>query len=142
MIALDLQPDTRKLRQFGWISLVGFGFLGLLVAWKTGTFQEPGKWTAPVVLWVLATAAPVLGMVAPKLLKPAYQLLTLLGWPIGLLVGNLLLLLVFFLLITPIALWFRIIGRDELKIRWSPADAPSWVNVPAARNIDSYFRQF
>lgn len=142
MIEIDLQPDTRKLRQFGWICLGGFGLLGVIVALKTGAFREPGQWTVPVVLWVLATVAPVMGFVAPKGLKPVYQLLTLLSYPIGQLIGNLLLLLIFLLLITPMALWFRIIGRDELKIRRSSAFPPCWINYPAPRGLDSYFRQF
>lgn len=142
MMELDLQPDSGKLRQFGLVCLGGFGFLGLLVAWKTGAFEEPGKWTVPVTLWVVATMAHVLGLFAPNVLKPLYQLLTLVGFPIGFIVANLLLMFVFFLLITPLALWFRIIGRDELKIRWSSKIRPSWVDVPAPRDIDSYFQQF
>ena len=142
MIEIDLQPDTRKLRQFGWICLGGFGLLGLIVALKTGAFQEIGKWTVPVALWVLATAAPVMGFVAPKGLKPVYQLLTLLSYPIGQLIGNLLLLLIFLLLFTPVALWFRIIRRDELKIRRPSAFPPSWMSYPDPRGMDSYFRQF
>ena len=32
LIDLDLRPDTETLRQFGWIALVGFGFLAV-IAW-------------------------------------------------------------------------------------------------------------
>ena len=32
MIELDLNPDDRTLRQFGWIALGGFGFIAI-IAW-------------------------------------------------------------------------------------------------------------
>ena len=33
IIQIDLNPDTRTLRQFGWIALLGFGLLATL-AWN------------------------------------------------------------------------------------------------------------
>lgn len=142
MIDLDLKPDLKKLRQFGWICLAGFGIIGLVVAWKIGAFEEPGKWTIPAVLWTLAAICPLLSLAAPRALTPIYLLLTLLAFPIGLIISNLVLLLFFFLLITPIALFFRLTGRDELNLKWALKAPSYWINCPIPRGADSYYRQF
>lgn len=142
MIELDLKPDTRKLRQFGLICLGGFGLIGLVVALKMGAFEEPGKWTIPTVLWALALICPILSFLAPKGLTPIYLILTLIAFPIGIILSNVILILFFLLMITPIALWFRVIGRDELKIKKASPKSSYWIKFPAGRGPESYYRQF
>ena len=50
------------------------------------------------------------------------------------------LLLLYGLLFTPIALFFRMTGRDVLDRR-RPATASYWKPKPAARDKRAYFRQ-
>jgi hypothetical protein len=38
LVQLNLRPEPRQLRQFGWIALVGFGLLGSVLIWKGGLF--------------------------------------------------------------------------------------------------------
>ena len=38
LVDLDLNPDEKKLKQFGFIALVAFALLGALVLWKGGLF--------------------------------------------------------------------------------------------------------
>ena len=135
MNELDLKPDTRKLRQFGLICLGGFGLIGLVVALKMGAFEEPGKWTIPTVLWALALICPILSFLAPKGLTPIYLILTLIAFPIGLIISNVILILFFLLMITPI-------GRDELKIKKASPKSSYWIKFPAGRGPESYYRQF
>jgi hypothetical protein len=142
MIELDLKPDIKKLRQFGWICLVGFGVIGLVIAKKTGAFEEPDKWMVPGIFWVLAIICPIIGMIAPRGLVPIYLLLTLIAFPIGLVISNVLLFVIFALLITPLALWFKLVGRDELLRKW-PAEGDSyWIKSKAPGGAASYYRQF
>lgn len=142
MIELDLRPDTNKLRQFGYICFFGFGLFGLLVAHKTGAWEEPGKWTIPAVLWGLAVLCPILSLTAPISLTPLYIALMIIAFPIGLIISNLLLLIIFFLLFTPLALWFRMMGRDELKLKRLPEVSSYWIRYRSPADVESYFRQF
>lgn len=142
MIELDLRPDRKKLQQFGWICLGGFGVIGGLIAIKTGAFGTDGSLHLPVIFWSLALICPAIGSVAPVGLKPLYVLMTLLAFPIGLVVSNVILLLIFLLLITPLALWFRCIGRDELNRKWSREASSYWIKSPESRGPESYYRQF
>lgn len=137
MIRIDWQPGEAKLRQFGWISLVGFGLLASMAWFRFGS--QP----VASALCGLAVLAPVIGMLRPGLLKFLYLGLSLLALPIGFVVSNLLLLSIFLLVFTPVALIFRLIGRDELRLRLTRA-APTYWNTydPEKRNPSSYYRPF
>jgi hypothetical protein len=142
MIEIDWKPHETTLRQFGWICLPGFGLVGTVVAWRLGCFEGSGSWTASLVLWGLAVICPIVGMLAPRALKYLFIGMMVLAFPIGLVVGTLVLLLLFFLLFTPIALWFKLIKRDEMKRRLSPEAETYWIPVEETRSPESYYRQF
>ena len=142
MIDVDWNPDRKTLRQFGWVALFGFGLIGALVAWRTGAFSGSGRWTAAGVLWTLAIACPVLSIARPELLRFIYLPLMAIALPIGLVVGTLLLLLTFVLIFTPLALWFRVIRRDELHLSPDPDASTYWRPAESGRTPESYYRQF
>ncbi|MDG0994712.1 MAG: SxtJ family membrane protein [Akkermansiaceae bacterium] len=125
------------LRQFGWISLVGFGLLAS-IAWYRFNSQPVATTFAAV-----AVLAPIIGMICPKLLKPLYVGLSLVTFPIGLVVSNLVLLLIFLLVFTPVALIFRLFGRDELRLRLDRTATTYWRKYdPDRRKPASYYRPF
>jgi hypothetical protein len=143
MIQLDLNPDSKKLRQFGWVCLVGFGVIGLFIARRTGAFEENGTISiVPLVLFGLAIVCPILGMISSVLLKPIYVLLTLIAFPIGLIVSNTILVLFYILIITPIALFFRIIGRDELNLKPATKRPSYWEDAEGSSDMKRYYKQF
>lgn len=137
MIKINWHPEEKMLRQFGWISLFGFGLFAA-IAWFKFSSQP-----VAITFGTIAVLAPILGMVHPRLLKPLFVGLTLITFPIGLVVSNLVLLLIFLLVFTPLALIFKLIGRDELRLRPDP-DAPThWRKYdPERRKPASYYRPF
>jgi hypothetical protein len=126
MHAIDWNPSRSTLRQFAWIGTV---FLGLI-----GCFTTP-------YLWGLALVCLILGCLWPAGLRPLYLGLFLVTWPIGFVVSNLALALVYFLLITPIAFIFRLSGRDALR-RQLGKDEGYWEDRPPAREPRSYYRKY
>ena len=142
MNRVDWHPNREKLRQFGWISLGGFSLIGLVVAWRTGTFGETGTWSLPLALWGLALVTWLTGLLAPPLLKPLYVLLTAIALPVGLIVSNVALALIFTIFIVPLALWFRLTGRDELQRAWDTPDQSFWLKADPPRESASYYRPF
>ncbi len=148
MALLEVQwnPDRRQLRGFG---LICAGVCMALGTWTRLTQSvvwvqvEPG--TASVVaagFWITAAACGVLSAAAPTTLRPLFLLLTLIGLPIGFLVSHLVMALVFFGMFTPIALVFRLIGRDALDRRLDRSAASYWEPRPPAAGPARYFRQF
>ena len=129
------RPDARELRRFAIAMLIGFFVLGALSAWKT-----KGVHTGSIVLWsigaFLATAAFV-----PKLGRIAYLAVYLPTSIIGYVVSNVMLTLMFFLVITPLGIVMKLMGKDVLQQR-RPGRTTQWTPVKETKNEESYYRQF
>lgn len=143
MINIDLNPEDRKLIQFGWVGLFAFALTGFLVANKQEVFDGANNWTIPVVLWVLSALCPLMSVFCPRALFPIYIILSIIAIPIGYIVSNLIVTIIFYLFIVPIGIYFRIIGRDELFVRTEKRSKESyWVCSTTTKSLKSYFRQF
>ena len=127
-------PSSRTLRQFAGLILVVF--LGMAGWWWWGGRSD----TTAAVLAAGALLVGVSGLAAPRLVRPIFTGWMIAAFPIGWTVSRVVLGIVFFGIITPIALVFRAAGRDVLRVRRGPS-AGLWV----ARRPPSdagYFRQF
>jgi hypothetical protein len=120
MIDINWKPSPRMLRQFAVAALFGFGLVGGLVAWKWDNL-DVARW-----LWAAGAVICVLGLIAPRSVLPVYILLTAAAFPVGLVISHVILLIMFFGLFTPIALAFRLFGRDLLQRSIEPESASYW----------------
>ena len=142
VVEIDWKPDASKLRQFALTWLVGFGVIGLIVAWRVGALTGSGRWVAPVVLWCLGASVGLLGLAAPAAVRPIYMFWMALALPIGWVVSHVILAVVYFGVFTPVALVFRLIGRDALQRRFDPAAPSYWVARDASASSENYLNQF
>jgi len=129
------QPDARELRRFAIAMLIGFAVLGALSAWKA-----KGVHTGPIVLWTIGVTLAVASFV-PKLGRIAYLAVYLPTSIIGYVVSNVMLTLMFFLVITPLGIIMKLMGKDVLQQR-RPNRTTQWTPVKETKNQDSYYRQF
>lgn len=124
----------RTLRQFGLLGLVVFGgFAG----WRLFQGQTDG---VTVTLGAVASVLGALGLVAPKALGPVFKAWMAVAFPIGFVVSRVLLAALYFLMFTPMALVFRLMGRDVLRLR-RPEAASYWTPKSGGADPSSYFRQ-
>jgi hypothetical protein len=138
MLDFDWKPDAKKLRQFSAIWLAGFGLMGAAAAWKTGAWTG----TTPLVLWAIAAGIGFLGLAAPKAVRPVYLAWTAAGLVIGTVISYLLLAVIYFGLFTPLALVFRLMGRDALRRRWDARAQTYWMPYDRPKSPSRYFDQF
>ena len=145
MIELDLRPGEHTLRQFGFIALFGFGFLAT-IAWFEWLIFSFGLGDAkPVVAGAfagLAVVSALLSLVYPKANLPIYVGLAIVAFPIGFVLSYLIMGVLFYGLITPVGLFFKLTGRDAMHRKFDPAAESYWVPARAARDKESYFKQF
>jgi hypothetical protein len=143
LIKLNLQPSRADLRAFGFIALGVFGVLGALIYlhWiPIGRLL--GSATSPVafVLWGLGGLSGLLSLVAPQGNRALYIGMSVVGYPIGLVFSYAILGTLFYLILTPLGLVFRIMGRDALHLRFDRGVPTYWVKREP-REMRSYFRQ-
>ncbi|MGN6544172.1 MAG: hypothetical protein ACTHK7_03925 [Aureliella sp.] len=82
------------------------------------------------------------GWAYPLVMKPLYVGLALLAYPIGLVVGELVMLAVYFGLITPIALVFRFTRRDALERKIDRDAQTYWRVKRQPDSVTSYLRRW
>ena len=129
------RPDRRELRRFAVAMLVGFSLLGLFAAWRA-----KGIGNGSIVLWGIGVTLAIAAFV-PKLNRVAYLAVYLPSSIMGYVVSNIILTLMFFLVITPLGIILRLMGKDLLQQR-RPKQKEMWTPVKAVKTEDSYYRQF
>jgi Saxitoxin biosynthesis operon protein SxtJ len=137
MIEIRWNPDRQFLRQFAALLIVFFGVIG------AHQYFGRGATTAGLVLWAVGLVLGVLGLVLPAVARVIY-----LGWmcalfPVAWVVWHALLVLVYYVVLTPIGVVMRLCGRDPLERAFEPEATTYWKRRPAPPGgVARYFRQF
>jgi Saxitoxin biosynthesis operon protein SxtJ len=137
LIEIKRDPSERDIRQFSflWLPAICLVLGGLAVYRING-------WAAAGGLAVVAALSIVLGAIRPRWMRAVF-----LGWmwaafPIGWLVSHVLIAAIYFLLITPMALVMRAVGRDPLSRRFDREAKTYWVARRQDTEPGRHFRQF
>ena len=133
MMKKHQRPDFKE-RSFG-VSVGGFLLLLSVVLWWRGRI------TTGAILAGIGAVLVVLGLTAPRLLKYPSAV----WWKFALILGyvnaRVILTIAFFVVLTPMSLVWRLIGRDPLAIKkqhW-----PGWSPYPARyRDKDHFTRMY
>ncbi len=132
---INLHPDRRVLRQFG---VVGFLIIAILAVHQYRAGRHAlglGLAMGGLLLGIAALARPVLlRWLFVGWMKAAY--------PLNWLVSELILALMFYGVLTPLALFFRLVGRDSLDLKAARGRASFWVRKPPVTDAHRYLRQY
>jgi hypothetical protein len=104
-----------------------------LVLWKTGSLR------VAIILWSVALLFAAVYYALPAIQRHAYVAWMKITYPLGWAVSNVVLLATYFLILTPIALVLRLLGRDTMQRTFEKDRQSYWVPVGKP---SSYFRQF
>lgn len=122
-----------------------FGLLFALIFCALSTYGALYKnWPQflVIVLFVVGIGLLLISICMPRILTPLNRGWFWLGQMLGKIVSPVVLGLIFFLLLTPIALIGKVIGRDELKLKKRKTDS-YWVDrKPSESFSDSFKNQF
>ncbi len=123
-------------RSFGFLFAGVFALLSAYAAYQGADVNKVYGWL------IAGVALGLLAVIAPGLLTPFNSAWMKLGELMGKVVSPLVLGIIFFVLITPIALVTRLFGRDELRLK--KKITPSyWVDrAPPGPAGDSFKNQF
>jgi hypothetical protein len=128
-------PNAAERRWFGAIVLAFFALVGTVISWRAGA-----PTTGAFVLWAIGAGLALLYYAIRPLQVPLYK-----GWmhlvsPIGWVVSHVLLAVIYFGVLTPIAACMRAVGRDKLERRFADCET-YWTEHPPEVDPGRYFRQ-
>lgn len=109
MINLNLSPSEKELKQFAIGQLI---FCLLISLWL---FFYRESQTGPGVIMTISVFLFILSRIYPGLLKYPFLFLSLVAFPIGWVVSHVVLLIVYYLVMTPIGWIMRMAGYDPLE---------------------------
>ena len=127
-----MRDDGKPGRSFGLMLAALLLAAGVYRAWHG---LPPATTLAMLAVGALSAAAALLH---PALLDPVARLWLRLGAILGMIVSPLVLAVIFFLLVTPIALIARLLRRDELRLK-RPSVKSYWVARALPQPNDSSF---
>ena len=133
-IEINWHPENRQVRNFGLASLVALPLAAAL--WTRGSF------------WAMGSAAAIGGLLAaigiawPRGSRPLLVAISIVTAPLALAIHDLVLLLAFFLVVVPVGLLFRLIGRDPLQLKIDRTAGTYWQEKKQPRDVRSYFRRW
>ena len=113
-------PTRRDIFRFGVVIIVGFGIIG-------GLLYKSGRESIALQLWGVSAAIGLLAMIVPVLALPFYWAWMSVAFVLGAIMSRVVLIVIFFVVLTPVSLFFKLIGRDALQRK------------AAARARDSYW---
>src|SRR5262249_26481081 len=130
-----LKTGPRELRKFGLTVGGVFVAIGLIFFLR----QKP---SAPFLLWP-GVALIIFGAATPRILKYLYIAWMSLALTLGFIMSYVILTLFFFVIVTPIALLARLIGKDFLTRKLDKQATTYWIRCDTeAKAPASYERQF
>ena len=131
---IPFKAAPKTLRQFAaaWLLL----FLALAYRFGRGHHALGGLFV------VLALVIGPLGLIKPLAVRWIFVSWMVLAFPIGWLVSQLMLAVLFYLVLTPVAILFRLRGRDLLWRKSETGRATFWLPKQTPQDVHSYFRQY
>ena len=125
-MALNSKIEISSNRNFG---LVFFVVLLIIALW-------PLKYESDIRLWaiILSLVFLVLGVLNSKFLSPLNKLWFKFGILLGSIVSPIVMGAVFFIVVTPVGLIMRFLGKDLLRINKSKPVSTYWINRDKQKN--------
>lgn len=136
MIDINWKPTRKDLRVFSIACLVVTVGGGLALYFKEG----PSNFIYG--MWIAGPLIALFGLLWPPTVRYLYIGLSLLALPIGLVLGNVMMAIIYYLMVTPVGLVFKLIGRDSLHRKLDPDAESHWVERPPTPPTKRYFRQY
>lgn len=135
-MSVNTHPSERELRTFGLLLPLFVFLFGLSLG---SLLHSVGvrHWA-----WAVGGLIAIVYLVLPAVRRRIFVGLSYLSYPIGWVVTQVLLTLIFLFVVTPVGLLLRILGKDPLARRIDLTADSYWVERPARTTTDRYFNQF
>jgi hypothetical protein len=131
----NIKSEKSDLRKFGITVGIILIIIAVFLFWKEKeSFQ---------ILLIVGTVLLILGIAIPVILKPIYWVwmvfATILGW----IMTRVILIVLFYFVVTPISLVFRLSGKQFIDLSWNKRMSTYWKYRKRTDLFNNYYeRQF
>jgi hypothetical protein len=137
-----IETDPKELKKFAKTMMMGAPVLGTVALtfglWKEITHLQ----VIAYIFYGMSINALLAFLVAPILIFPIYVVLTTVGNTVQYLLTLIVLGFVYFVMVTPVAIFFRLSKRDRLKIVLDPPAESYWEpREPVPAELERYEKQ-
>lgn len=136
LIQIDHNPSSRQLNVFGFIWLLFFATVGGVL------LQSGSSVVVAALVGGVAVMVPVVGWMVPRFMRIVYVGMAYATYPIGFVVSYLLMVVVYYLVLTPIGLLMRLFGHDPMSRHFDASADTYWCPREKDDSLSTYFRQF
>ena len=136
MLDINFHPAERILRQFAAACLVVFSAL----AANQWLMRDNPRIAATFLVVGLMVGG--IGLMRPRAVRWLFVASTIAAFPIGWVVSQVMLIVLFVGVITPVALLFRLQGRDRLSRKPTSGRSSYWKPKATTEDIARYLRQY
>lgn len=136
VLEINRNPSQRELRWFGVIVLIFCGAVGLILRLRFDL--ETAAWIA----WAVGALVAAVFYAVPPVRRALYVGWMYLFYPVGFVLSLVVLGVIYYLVLTPIGLVLRLLGRDSMGRRPAPDAQTYWIRREAKIASERYFRQF
>ena len=127
--------DKKALRNFGLVIAVPLAIIAVILFWKGNTSGY--YWGGAAIVLAL------LGLSAPLILRPLYVIWMTFAFVLSIVMTYLLLTLFFFLVMTPVALVIKLLGKDLLNRKFPGNQSTYWVDAEVYdKSIERYSKPY
>ena len=135
-VEINWNPTPKDLRVFAALQIVFFAIVAFLVNDRTGSTAAP--------VWIVCISAVVgiVGLVGPSLIRPVYVAWMVAVFPLGWASSHIILLVVYYFVVTPIGLIMRACGRDPMRREFDRDATTYWIPRKQPTGTNRYFKQF
>ena len=139
---VNWNPDTAARRTFARSLIIGFPAVALVFL-LVGKLTH-GVWNTAAALKLagFGAGAGVLFYALPAIAWPFYVVWYALACCVGLVMGNVLIALLFYVMVTGIGLLKRAFGAQPIAKRPDPQAKTYWLDARPVQDVKSYYRQF
>jgi hypothetical protein len=137
LVEINWNPEKKQLRSFGLIALIATAIISLILYFVKDVSIYPAA-----AVFTIGFIIFIISRLSLRLTKLIYLTLTVVTIPIGFVVSFIVLAIFYFLLITPVAFIFRLVGRDLLHRKFEQDMNSYWVAHNQTEDFDRYFHQF
>lgn len=136
LLKVNWQPNHTEIRKFGGVLIIGFALIGTVTYWR-------GRFTMAEWIWGISGVVGLWSILVPGLAKSFYWLWMGIGYVMGSVVSRVVLVLIFYGILTPLAVFFRCTGRDPLhRFPKTAAEQSYWMKHPDLNDKKSYEHLF